>query len=255
MKITDELLYAHAAAGQALWLSTLPDPAELDPFVPSRWFQRKMKKLLRQCRRTPRVNTAIRYTKRVALTALVSAVVIFSSLMTVASFRAKVVEVITEVFDTLTSYIFRPGEAESAPLSEVEFGWLPDNLQDVFTDETDEFRHLRFEFSDGKFISYSQLCLSDNTKTIGIEDSEYANFSTIELNGQIAKVTEKDGEYTLIWTSENKPAKFGDGRLPAGLYQVLGRAVRHRWSAARCGLLPGQRIPDQAASIHPEYQT
>lgn len=43
MKITDELLYAHAAAGQALWLSTLPDPAELDPFVPSRWFQRKMK--------------------------------------------------------------------------------------------------------------------------------------------------------------------------------------------------------------------
>lgn len=56
MKITDELLYAHAAAGQALWLSTLPDPAELDPFVPSRWFQRKMKKLLRQCRRTPRVN-------------------------------------------------------------------------------------------------------------------------------------------------------------------------------------------------------
>ena len=29
MKITDELLYAHAAAGQALWLSTLPDPAEL----------------------------------------------------------------------------------------------------------------------------------------------------------------------------------------------------------------------------------
>lgn len=119
MKITDELLYAHAAAGQALWLSTLPDPAELDPFVPSRWFQRKMKKLLRQCRRTPRVNTAIRYTKRVALTALVSAVVIFSSLMTVASFRAKVVEVITEVFDTLTSYIFRPGEAESAPLSEL----------------------------------------------------------------------------------------------------------------------------------------
>ncbi len=77
MKITDELLYAHAAAGQALWLSTLPDPAELDPFVPSRWFQRKMKKLLRQCRRTPRVNTAIRYTKRVALAALVSAVVIF----------------------------------------------------------------------------------------------------------------------------------------------------------------------------------
>lgn len=150
-----------------------------------------------------RVNAAIRYTKRVALAALVSAVVIFSSLMTVASFRAKVVEVITEVFDTLTSYIFRPGEAESAPLSEVEFGWLPDNLQDVFTDETDEFRHLRFEFSDGKFISYSQLCLSDNTKTIGIEDSEYANFSTIELNGQIAKVTEKDGEYTLIWTSEN----------------------------------------------------
>ena len=97
MKITDELLYAHAAAGQALWLSTLPDPAELDPFVPSRWFQRKMKKLLRQCHRTPRVNAAIRYTKRVALAALVSAVVIFSSLMTVASFRAKVMEVITEL--------------------------------------------------------------------------------------------------------------------------------------------------------------
>lgn len=204
MKITDELLYAHAAAGQALWLSTLPDPAELDPFVPSRWFQRKMKKLLRQCRRTPRVNAAIRYTKRVALAALVSAVVIFSSLMTVASFRAKVVEVITEVFDTLTSYIFRPGEAESAPLSEVEFGWLPEGMVEVIKDEDAKFRYFRFENLAGDFITYSQLSYEYNATIVGIEDSEHANFSSIMLDNDIpAQMAEKSGEYTLIWISQN----------------------------------------------------
>ena len=200
MKITDELLYAHAAAGQALWLSTLPDPAELDPFVPSRWFQRKMKKLLRQCRRTPRVNTAIRYTKRVALAALVSAMVIFSSLMTVASFRAKVVEVITEVFDTLTSYIFRPGEAESAPLSEVEFGWLPEGMVEVFSESDEYFRYIRFE-NNTSFLIFTQEVVVDNSAIRDVEDSEFANVETIPLDGTTANFTTNKGLNRIVWTT------------------------------------------------------
>ena len=200
MKITDELLYAHAAAGQALWLSTLPDPAELDPFVPSRWFQRKMKKLLRQCRRTPRVNTAIRYTKRVALAALVSAVVIFSSLMTVASFRAKVVEVITEVFDTLTSYTFRPGEAESAPLSEVEFGWLPEGMVETERISTEELCYIRFEDNQNKYITFTITKTAQHTAIASIEDTENADISyqTIEELGLSPAVKRQVWQSVLI---------------------------------------------------------
>lgn len=204
MKITDELLYAHAAAGQALWLSTLPDPAELDPFVPSRWFQRKMKKLLRQCRRTPRVNAAIRYTKRVALAALVSAVVIFSSLMTVASFRAKVVEVITEVFDTLTSYIFRPGEAESAPLSEVEFGWLPEGMVEVIRDENENFRYIQFIDTENHFLAYSQTKSDRYTTIIGIEDSESADVQPITINGISGTLTKQSNFVLISWNIGNE---------------------------------------------------
>lgn len=204
MKITDELLYAHAAAGQALWLSTLPDPAELDPFVPSRWFQRKMKKLLRQCRRTPRVNTAIRYTKRVALAALVSAMVIFSSLMTVASFRAKVVEVITEVFDTLTSYTFRPGEAESAPLSEVEFGWLPEGMVEVIRDENENFRYIQFIDTENHFLAYSQTKSDRYTTIIGIEDSESADVQPITINGISGTLTKQSNFVLISWNIGNE---------------------------------------------------
>ena len=204
MKITDELLYAHAAAGQALWLSTLPDPAELDPFVPSRWFQRKMKKLLRQCRRTPRVNAAIRYTKRVALAALVSAVVIFSSLMTVASFRAKVVEVITEVFDTLTSYIFRPGEAESAPLSEVEFGWLPEGMVEVIRDENENFRYIQFIDTENHFLAYSQTKSDRYTTIIGIGDSESADVQPITINGISGTLTKQSNFVLISWNIGNE---------------------------------------------------
>lgn len=204
MKITDELLYAHAAAGQSLWLSTLPDPAELDPFVPSRWFQRKMKKLLRQCRRTPRVNTAIRYTKRVALAALVSAMVIFSSLMTVASFRAKVVEVITEVFDTLTSYIFRPGEAESAPLSEVEFGWLPEGMVETERISTEELCYIRFEDNQNKYITFTITKTAQHTAIASIEDTENADISLILIDGLEACLIEKENVKTIIWTTQQE---------------------------------------------------
>ena len=204
MKITDELLYAHAAAGQALWLSTLPDPAELDPFVPSRWFQRKMKKLLRQCRRTPRVNTAIRYTKRVALAALVSAMVIFSSLMTVASFRAKVVEVITEVFDTLTSYIFRPGEAESAPLSEVEFGWLPEGMVETERVENEQLLYVRFEDTQNNYLTYTQTKISQHTVITNIADSEDAYTQSVLINGLYGTLIEQPRYNMITWTSQNE---------------------------------------------------
>ncbi len=204
MKITDELLYAHAAAGQALWLSTLPDPAELDPFVPSRWFQRKMKKLLRQCRRTPRVNAAIRYTKRVALAALVSAVVIFSSLMTVASFRAKVVEVITEVFDTLTSYIFRSQDSNLEALTTIQFGWLPEGVIETVRDEDKYFRYIRYEDSIGNFIACTQASISQSSTITSIEDAEYINSTPVLINGYSAQLIEKDGHSTITWATESE---------------------------------------------------
>ncbi len=228
MKITDELLYAHAAAGQALWLSTLPDPAELDPFVPSRWFQRKMKKLLRQCRRTPRVNAAIRYTKRVALAALVSAVVIFSSLMTVASFRAKVVEVITEVFDTLTSYIFRPGEAESAPLSEVEFGWLPEGMVETEHDETKGiFYYTKFVNKDNPsiFLESFQMEITPDSSIRNIGDSESGTTESIFVNEWAIELIEKSGMYTLSWATDESTITIYSNLSRSTLISIIEKII------------------------------
>ena len=120
--------------------------------------------------------------------------------MTVASFRAKVVEVITEVFDTLTSYIFRPGEAESAPLSEVEFGWLPEGMVEVFSESDEYFRYIRFE-NNTSFLIFTQEVVVDNSAIRDVEDSEFAYVETIPLHGTTANFTTNKGLNRIVWTT------------------------------------------------------
>lgn len=114
--ITDEMLFKYAGEARDIWLSLLEQEEGPEDYVPSARFRRKMKKLIRKSQRSPRVNAAIGYAKRAAIVLLAVSVITFSGLMTVEAFRAKVVQVVTEVFETLTSYIYHSGQAELEPL-------------------------------------------------------------------------------------------------------------------------------------------
>lgn len=88
MKITDDMLFEHAAEARNIWLSTLPPQDEIPVISYSKSFERKMRKLIKEQRRTPRTNQILRYMKQTAAAVLVIAVFTFGGLMTVDAYRA-----------------------------------------------------------------------------------------------------------------------------------------------------------------------
>ena len=71
MKLTDELLEQHAAEARDLWLSTLPQQEEVPPHKFSRRFERKMRRLRAEQRRSPRMNRVVHILRYVAACAAV----------------------------------------------------------------------------------------------------------------------------------------------------------------------------------------
>ena len=71
MKLTDELLEQHAAKARDLWLSTLPQQEEVPPHKFSRRFERKMRRLRAEQRRSPRMNRVVHILRYVAACAAV----------------------------------------------------------------------------------------------------------------------------------------------------------------------------------------
>lgn len=55
MKITDSQLYKYVPKAEKLWLSWLPTDEEIPEHIFSKRFERKMKRLIRNQRRTPRI--------------------------------------------------------------------------------------------------------------------------------------------------------------------------------------------------------
>ena len=126
MKLTDDLLFQHAAEARNIYLSTLPAPEELPPVCCSKAFERNMQKLIKEQRRSPKINKMLRVMKRTAAAVLVIATVSFCGLMTVEAYRAKVIEFVVQVFNELTQYRFSSNvsDADNIVLPEISFGYI-----------------------------------------------------------------------------------------------------------------------------------
>lgn len=225
MNITDEMLFACAAEARDIWLSILDEDDGQEDYVPSARFQRKMKKLIRKSRRSPRTNAAIRYAKRAAVILLAVSVITFSGLMTVEAFRTEVVQVVTEVFETLTSYIYHSEQVEPEPIADIEFGWLPDGMTEAERDEELFYRRVRFENSEGGYIRYTQKRVNKKVAVNRIEDSESATVKMIPINGQEAQLMEKDDVYILVWTIEQNVITLHSNLSPEILVSVAEQII------------------------------
>ena len=110
MKITEEMLYKCAPKAEKLWLSSLPPDNQIPEHKFSRRFERKMRRLIREQRRSLPMRKALQIARQTAAAILIAATLSFSCLMTVEAYRAKFIEVITEVlYDTLQFLLFLAG--------------------------------------------------------------------------------------------------------------------------------------------------
>lgn len=124
MKITDSQLYKYVPKAEKLWLSWLPTDEEIPEHIFSKRFERKMKRLIRNQRRTPRIRKIFLTAKRITAAVLVLTMLSFSGLMTVEAYREKFIEMITEVMDDLTHFKIFSSWNESIRMGEIIFGYL-----------------------------------------------------------------------------------------------------------------------------------
>lgn len=131
MEITEEMLYKYAPAAEKLWLGSLPPDDQIPEHQFSQRFERKMKKLIRYQRRSPSMRQFMRIARQTAVVILVVVSLSFSCLMTVEAYRAKFIEVVTEVFYDLTHFTFFSSWSGDIGLGEIKFGYLPDGMVEV----------------------------------------------------------------------------------------------------------------------------
>lgn len=202
MKITDDMLYQYAPLAELALLDSLPDDADLPAHHFSRRFERKMKTLIRQQRHTPAYNHTVLIAKRVAMIALMTTVVVFSSLMTVEAYREKVIEVITQVFHEFTDYRFASSSPDGT-LPTVTFGYIPEGMKQTECEIDDTLGYFIYEADDGTYFELRQHLVTPESNYRKRVDTEDAEINRFDINGDEAVSMTKYGETTIIWSNQN----------------------------------------------------
>ena len=206
MKITDEMLFEHAAEARDIWLSTLPDDEDIPDIPTSKKFEKKMQKLIKEQRRTPKTNKILRYMKQTVAAVLAVAILSFGGLMTVEAYREKVVEIVVHVFHELTDYRFASEKSEvgEVVLPEISFGYVPEGMEEI-TDNVfaDNSRYIVYEDDDGNFFELTQTAIGSNGAFGTILDTEDSNYEMTSINGTEAFSNVKDGNASVLWNYDN----------------------------------------------------
>lgn len=202
MQVTDELLYRYAPMAENLWIGQLPSDDQIPEHTFSKRFEKRMRKLIKDQRRSPFMRHFLLMSKRVAAVALVVSVLSFSCLMTVEAYRVKFIEIVTEVFDNTINFIITPKHSRgTGKIEDVIFGYLPEDLVEVDRLEMSYGQGLTVTYvdSNGHLLDiYVEVISGQSTTDISI-NVEGSVVSNIMINGNEATAyTGADCEY-LMW--------------------------------------------------------
>lgn len=206
MKITDEMLFEHAAEARDIWLSTLPADEDIPEIQTSKAFEKKMQKLIKEQRRTPKTNKILRYMKQTVAAVLVVVVISFGGLMTVEAYREKVIEIVVHVFHELTDYRFYSEKSgvDEIVLPEISFEYVPDGMREVEDRITgNNRRYILYERKNGDFFELTQRPITADGSHGKILDTEDSAYETTNINGNEAFSNVKDGNAIIFWSYNN----------------------------------------------------
>lgn len=206
MKITDDLLFEHAAEARDIWVGTLLEDTKIPEIQCSKSFERKMKKLIKEQHNTLKSNKSLHYAKRTVAAILVAAMLSFAGLMTVEAYRERVIEIIIHVFNEFTDYRFSSSsnDADEIILPELFFEYVPAGMQEVENRLTsNNRRYILYEDTEDNFFELTQRTIGADGKYGMILDTEDADSKTMIINGNEAFCNNKDGCSSVIWGNDN----------------------------------------------------
>ena len=198
----DGLLDRYAPEAGELWLSALPEQVPEHEFSPK--FRRKVEKLLRRQRRSPAVNSALRYGRRAAAFALVFLTLSFSCLMTVnAAFRERVIHAVVQVFPDFTEFVYTSDSSTVEEPGNLVFTYLPEGMEEQAREQDELGFYVYMENLEGEFIELDQSLVENGTEMLLGLDTENAKVTYFEVHGVDAVGIEKGLDHTIHWTEGN----------------------------------------------------
>lgn len=203
MKLTDELLEQHAAEARDLWLSTLPQQEEVPPHKFSRRFERKMRRLRAEQRRSPRMNRVVHILRYVAA----CAAVVLCIGGTAYAYRIGVIDTIVQVFREYTSITYSSETAaEDAAFPESTFGYIPEGMvrnEDECMEEKGYFRSTSYKGNNQTQFYLDEMIVDEESNDIQTIDTENAVVKHFTIHNEQAISSEKEETVIIVWTHRN----------------------------------------------------
>lgn len=203
MKLTDELLEQHAAEARDLWLSTLPQQEEVPPHKFSRRFERKMRRLRAEQRRSPRMNRVVHILRYVAA----CAAVVLCIGGTAYAYRIGAIDTIVQVFREYTSITYSSETAaEDAEFPESTFGYIPEGMvrnEDECMEEKDFLRSTSYKGDNQTLFYLDEVLIAQNSTSSQTIDTENAIVRHFTIRNEQAISSEKGEIVIIAWTHKN----------------------------------------------------
>lgn len=194
--INDDFLYSHMKDAESLMMAAIPPETKLNHNFSKR-FLRKMKSLLKYERRTPMMRSTVHYAKTAAAVFLIFLSIAFTTTMSVEAYRIRFFEIVTTVWEELTSIVI--GSEENAghdTLVPLEPSYVPTDYGVLETSINQFEQNIFYHNKSGNEIFYSQ-----NLTTQGefIIDTESTTYEKIELPSMDVYYVVNKGVTQLYW--------------------------------------------------------
>lgn len=211
MKITDEMLYRHAAEARDIWLDTLPDDNEIPEHQFSDEFNKEMDRLitLSHKRKQP--------SRRLQRIAAMFAVIIIgaSSFIGVnAEARAAFVGWIKEVADTYFVYRYEGESDVSAAPTDYRPTWLPDGYTEFYLDDSEDTVFVVYSNEAGEMLKLSYAPNPDQTSWFVNTSNTVRNDAKVNgVQADLFIATDPATSSALMWVDKHNTAFLLDGFL------------------------------------------
>ena len=224
MKITDEMLYRHAAGARDIWLSTFPDDSEIPEHEFSEEFNKEMERLVALSQKQKKPN------KRLRRIAAMFAVIIIgaSSFIGVnAEARAAFVGWIKELTDDYLIYRYEGTPVPDAEPMVYRPTWIPEGYSEFFVNEKTNSKTVAYSNEAGEMIKFRYIHNPGETDWFISAENTVKESTTV--NGYKADLfisTDPDTAGGVIWSDENNCAFMLSGFLTVDDLLKMAESIR-----------------------------
>ncbi|MCR5768473.1 MAG: DUF4367 domain-containing protein [Lachnospiraceae bacterium] len=208
MIITDEMLYENAEKACILYLDELSSECDAAPeHIFSNKFNRHMRKMIRQQRRSPQMQKFVKFCSRAAIVVIIILAGLLITTLSVEAYRAKFINFFRKITGQSDDYRYWGGTDKlvDVDLPKTIIGYIPEGFEKAEEDiSLIEFQYyVRYKNSLGHAFNIRLSKIDENVNGILSLDNERSESDDVLINGNSGVLYKMDSANCLIWTNYN----------------------------------------------------